>query len=484
GSMGVDVPLAVLSDQPQHLSSYFKQFFAQVTNPPIDPIRERLVMSLATFIGNNGNILDEDPRHCHCVAAKQPILSNRELEKLRSIDTGSFQAKTLQTYFKADGKPGALARGLERLCRYSEDAVNDGFEVLILSDRAMDSEHAPIPSLLAVSAVHHHLIKKGMRGSVGLVVEAGDVWEVHHFACLLSFGATAINPYLALATIQTRHAAGLLGADLPAEKLAYNYIKAVCDGLLKIFSKMGISTLQSYHGAQVFEILGLNQSVVDQYFNGAVTRIQGLGLDEIARETLYKHAHGYKQETTVGPELLDAGGVYQWRRKGEAHMFDPESVHLLQHATRTGNYDTYKRYAKLLNEHPNQLFTIRGLLGFAKHRPSIALEEVEPAEALMKRFATGAMSFGSISHEAHSTLAIAMNRIGGKSNTGEGGEDPLRYEHMANGDSMRSAIKQIASARFGVTAHYLTNADELQIKMAQGAKPGEGGQLPGHKVDD
>jgi glutamate synthase (NADPH/NADH) large chain len=484
GSMGVDVPLAVLSDQPQHLSSYFKQFFAQVTNPPIDPIRERLVMSLATFIGNNGNILDEDPRHCHCVAAKQPILSNRELEKLRSIDTGSFQAKTLQTYFKADGKPGALQRGLERLCRYAQDAVDDGFEVLILSDRAMDSEHAPIPSLLAVSAVHHHLIKKGMRGSVGLVVEAGDVWEVHHFACLLSFGATAINPYLALATIQTRHAAGLLGTALPAEKLAYNYIKAVCDGLLKIFSKMGISTLQSYHGAQVFEILGLNQRVVDQYFTGAVTRIEGLGLDELATETLHKHFQGFRQETTVGPELLATGGVYQWRRQGEAHMFDPESVHLLQHATRTGNYQTYKKYARLLNEHPNQLFSIRGLLGFAKHRPSIALEEVEPAENIMKRFATGAMSFGSISHEAHSTLAIAMNRIGGKSNTGEGGEDPLRYEVMENGDSMRSAIKQIASARFGVTAHYLTNADELQIKMAQGAKPGEGGQLPGHKVDE
>jgi glutamate synthase (NADPH/NADH) large chain len=484
GSMGVDVPLAVLSDQPQHLSSYFKQFFAQVTNPPIDPIRERLVMSLATFIGNNGNILDENQMHCHCVAARQPILNNLELEKLRSIDTGSFHAKTLQTYFKADGKPGALQRGLERLCRYAEDAVHDGFEVLILSDRAIDSEHAPIPSLLAVSAVHHHLIKRGMRGSVGLVVEAGDVWEVHHFACLLAFGATAINPYLALATIQTRHAAGHLVSDLPYSKLAYNYIKAVCDGLLKIFSKMGISTLQSYHGAQVFEILGLNQSVVDRYFTGAVTRIQGLGLDEIAKETLFKHFQGFKQETTVGPELLATGGVYQWRRKGEAHMFDPETVHLLQHATRTGNYDTYKKYAKLLNEHPNQLFTIRGLLGFAKHRPSIALEEVEPAEALMKRFATGAMSFGSISHEAHSTLAIAMNRIGGKSNTGEGGEDPLRYEHMENGDSMRSAIKQIASARFGVTAHYLTNADELQIKMAQGAKPGEGGQLPGHKVDE
>jgi len=483
GSMGTDVPLAVLSDQPQHLSNYFKQFFAQVTNPPIDPIRERLVMSLATFIGNNGNILDEDQRHCHCVAARQPVLTNLELEKLRSIDTGLFHAKTLQTYFKADGRAGALQRGLERLCRYAEDAVHDGFEVLILSDRALDSEHAPMPALLAVSAVHHHLIRRGLRGSVGLVVEAGDVWEVHHFACLLAFGATAINPYLALATIQTRHAAGLWEDGRPAAELARNYVRAVCDGLLKIFSKMGISTLQSYHGAQVFEILGLSQAVVDAYFTGAVTRIGGLGLDEIARETLYKHFQGFRAETVVGPELLGAGGVYQWRRQGEAHMFNPETVHLLQHATRTGNYETYRKYARLLNEHPNQKFTLRGLLDFAHHRPGIALSEVEPAENIMRRFATGAMSFGSISHEAHSTLAIAMNRIGGKSNTGEGGEDPARYAPLPGGDSARSAIKQVASARFGVTAHYLTNADELQIKMAQGAKPGEGGQLPGHKVD-
>ena len=484
GSMGVDVPLAVLSDQPQHLSSYFKQFFAQVTNPPIDPIRERLVMSLATFLGNNGNILDEDKHHCHCVALRQPILSNLELEKLRSIDTGMFNAKTLQTYFRADGKAGALENGLARLCRYAEDAVNDGFEVLILSDRAVDSEHAPIPSLLAVSAVHHHLIKLGFRGSVGLVVEAGDVWEVHHFACLLSFGATAINPYLALATIRTMHEAGHFNTTLDHAQLNYNYIKAVCDGLLKIFSKMGISTLQSYHGAQVFEILGLNQAVVDAYFCGAVTRIGGLGLDEIARETLYKHFQGFKSTTPEEQTLLPDGGLYHWRRRGEAHMFNPETVHLLQLATRTNNYATYQRYAKLVNEQPERMFTLRGLLDFAHHRDPISLEEVEPAEGIMKRFATGAMSFGSISHEAHSTLAIAMNRIGGKSNTGEGGEDPLRYEGMPNGDSMRSAIKQVASARFGVTAHYLTNADELQIKMAQGAKPGEGGQLPGHKVDE
>ncbi|GAB2465947.1 glutamate synthase [Hymenobacter qilianensis] len=484
GSMGVDVPLAVLSDQPQHLSSYFKQFFAQVTNPPIDPIRERLVMSLATFIGNNGNILDEDKMHCHCVALHQPILTNHELEKLRSIDTGLFHAKTLMSYFKADGKPGSLQNGVDRLCRYAEDAVSDGFEVLILSDRALDSEHAPIPSLLAVSAVHHHLIRKGYRGSVGLVVEAGDVWEVHHFACLLAFGATAINPYLALSTIRTMHAGGQFDSPEHHPQLAKNYVKAVCDGLLKIFSKMGISTLQSYHGAQVFEILGLNQEVVDYCFTGAVTRIGGLGFDEIARETLYKHFQGFTSTTLEEQQLLPDGGVYQWRRRGEAHMFNPETVHLLQHATRTNNYQTYQRYARLLNESSARAFTIRGLLDFAYHREPIALGEVEPAESIMRRFATGAMSFGSISHEAHSTLAIAMNRIGGKSNTGEGGEDAMRYEPLPNGDSMRSSIKQIASARFGVTAHYLTNADELQIKMAQGAKPGEGGQLPGHKVDE
>ncbi|MCR5886524.1 glutamate synthase large subunit [Hymenobacter sp. J193] len=484
GSMGVDSPLAVLSDQPQHLSSYFKQFFAQVTNPPIDPIRERLVMSLATFIGNNGNILDEDKMHCHCVALRQPILTNHELEKLRSIDTGLFNAKTINTYFRADGKPGALQAGLARLCRYAEDAVDDGFEVLILSDRALDSEHAAIPSLLAVSAVHHHLIRKGYRGSVGLVVEAGDAWEVHHFACLLAFGATAINPYLALSTIRTLHYEGRLGAGLAVPKLEANYQKAVCDGLLKIFSKMGISTLQSYHGAQVFEILGINRAVVDQYFTGAVTRIGGLGLDEIAHETLFKHFQGFRTSTLEEQNLLPEGGVYQWRRRGEAHQFNPETVHLLQHATRTGSYETYQRYARLVNTPGKSAFTLRGLLDFAHHRPAVPLEEVEPAENIMRRFATGAMSFGSISHEAHSTLAIAMNRIGGKSNTGEGGEDPMRYEVMENGDSMRSAIKQVASARFGVTAHYLTNADELQIKMAQGAKPGEGGQLPGHKVDE
>src|SRR5690606_6892516 len=311
GSMGTDVPLAVLSEHPQHLSSYFKQYFAQVTNPPIDPIRERLVMSLSTFIGNSGNILDEDKMHCHCVALEHPIVTSRDLEKLRSIDTGIFQAKTLQTYFKADGKEGSLEEGLARLCRYAEDAVRDGFEVLILSDRAIDSQHAAIPSLLAVSAVHHHLIKTGYRGAVGLVVEAGDVWEVHHFACLLAFGATAINPYMALASIRTLKEEGVIETSLTWPELSKNYVKAVCSGLLKIFSKMGISTLQSYNGAQIFEVLGIHKDVVDRYFCGAVSRIGGLGLDDIAREVLSKHDRGFRSEKKTN--LLPEGGIYAWR---------------------------------------------------------------------------------------------------------------------------------------------------------------------------
>jgi glutamate synthase (NADPH/NADH) large chain len=483
GSMGSDVPLAVLSNEPQHLSSYFKQLFAQVTNPPIDPIRERLVMSLANFVGNNGNLLEEDPLSCHCVALKQPVLSNHDLEKIRSIDTGIFQAKTLQTYFMADGKPGSLQRGIERICRYAVDAVMDGFEVLILSDRAIDSEHAAIPSLLATSAVHHHLIRKGLRGQVGLIVEAGDVWEVHHFACLVGFGATAINPYLALSTIRDMKLSGKLQSDLDANHLKKNYVKAISDGLLKVFSKMGISTLQSYQGAQIFEIIGINQSVIDKYFTGATSRIQGMGLDEIANEILIKHFFSFSKKN-IPIERLTVGGLYQWKRKGEFHLFNPQTIHLLQYSTRMNDYSTFKKYSKLVNDQGEKAATLRSLFQFKVNRPSISIDEVEPAENIYKRFATGAMSFGSISWEAHTTLAIAMNRLGGKSNTGEGGEDEIRYEKLANGDSMRSAIKQVASARFGVTSQYLTEADELQIKMAQGAKPGEGGQLPGHKVDE
>jgi len=483
GSMGSDIPLAILSDQPQHLSSYFKQLFAQVTNPPIDPIRERLVMSLATFIGNNGSMLTEDPMSCHTVALKHPVLTNRDLEKIRSIDTGAFQAKTLQCYFRADGKPGTLKKALDRICRYAVDAVEDGFEVLVLQDRAIDSEHAPIPSLLATSAIHHHLIRKGLRGKVGIIVEAGDVWEVHHFACLIAFGATAINPYLALSSIRDIKLSGKMQTEIDAEHLKKNYIKAVNEGLLKVFSKMGISTLQSYHGAQIFEIIGLNQEVVDKYFTGAVSRIEGMGLDEIARESLAKHHLGFSRKT-IPVDRLPVGGVYQWKRKGEFHLFNPQTIHLLQQSTRTADFSMFKKYSRLVNEQGEKACTLRSLFQFNPNRPAISIDEVEPAENIYKRFATGAMSFGSISWEAHTTLAIAMNRLGGKSNTGEGGEDEVRYNLMENGDSMRSAIKQVASARFGVTSQYLTEADELQIKMAQGAKPGEGGQLPGHKVDD
>src|SRR5436189_72729 len=483
GSMGIDTPLAILSEQPQHLSSYFKQLFAQVTNPPIDPIRERLVMSLATFVGNNGNMLMEDPLTCHSVALKQPVLNNHDLEKIRSIDTGQFQAKTLQCYFRADGKPGSLKSALDRLCRYAVDAVHDGFKVLILQDRAIDSDHAPIPSLLAVSSIHHHLIRKGMRGQVGIIVEAGDAWEVHHFACLIAFGATAINPYLALSSIRDMKETGKLQTEQSEDQLKKNFIKAVNEGLLKVFSKMGISTLQSYQGAQIFEILGLDNDVVEKYFTGATSRIQGMGLDEIAKEALVKHFFAFSKKD-IPVDRLPVGGIYQWKRKGEFHLFNPQTIHLLQHSTKTNDYATFKKYSKVVNDQGEKACTLRSQFRFKRNRPSISIDEVEAAENIYKRFATGAMSFGSISWEAHTTLAIAMNRLGGKSNTGEGGEDERRYDRLPNGDYMRSAIKQVASARFGVTSLYLTEADELQIKMAQGAKPGEGGQLPGHKVDE
>lgn len=483
GSMGTDTPLAILSDEPQHLSSYFKQLFAQVTNPPIDPIRERMVMSLATFVGSQGSLLIEDPMASHCLALKHPILNNHELEKVRSIDTGIFQAKTLQCYFRADGKSGSLKKGLDRLCRYAVDAVEDGFEVIVLTDRSIDSEHAAIPTLLACSSVHHHLIRKGLRGKVGIIVEAGDVWEVHHYACLIGFGATAINPYMALSTIRDLKLHDKIKTDYDIDKLKKNYIKAVNEGLYKVFSKMGISTLQSYQGAQIFEIIGLDSEVVSRYFTGATSRIEGMGLDEIAIEILAKHELAFAKKSSP-VDRLTVGGVYQWKRRGEFHLFNPQTIHLLQHSTSTADYASFKKYSKLVNDQSEKACTLRSLLQFMPTRPSISMDEVEPASSIYKRFATGAMSFGSISWEAHTTLAIAMNRLGGKSNTGEGGEDEIRYEKLPNGDSMRSAIKQVASARFGVTSLYLTEADEIQIKMAQGAKPGEGGQLSGEKVDD
>ncbi|MFN8437500.1 MAG: glutamate synthase large subunit [Cytophagales bacterium] len=482
GSMGVDTPLAILSDQAQHLSSYFKQLFAQVTNPPIDPIRERMVMSLVSFVGGSQNLLEESAKHCHTVALKQPVLTNKDLAKLRYVDHASFQSKTVSTLFRADGTENALEKALEKVCNYAADAVEDKYEIIILSDRGIDSDHAPIPSLLAAAAVHHHLIRKGLRGKCGLVVEAGDVWETHHFATLIGFGVSAINPYMAFETIDNMKKHELIDTDLSNDKLHYNYVKAVGKGLLKIFSKMGISTLQSYQGAQIFEALGISKVVVDKYFTGTVSRIGGLDLNGIQKEALIKHRNGYPETPTLSRKL-QVGGVYQWKRRGEFHLFNPESIHLLQLSTKTNSYQTFKKYTKVINDQSKRACTLRSLLNFKKGT-SISIDEVEPVSEIVKRFATGAMSFGSISYEAHSTLAIAMNRLGAKSNTGEGGEDEFRFTPKPNGDLERSAIKQVASGRFGVTANYLTNADELQIKMAQGAKPGEGGQLPGHKVDD
>ncbi len=483
GSMGTDAPLSILSDQAQHLSHYFKQLFAQVTNPPIDPIRERMVMSLVSYVGGSLNLLTETPEHCRVVELHQPVLANKDLEKLRQLDQKHFQTKSIETYFKSDGKPGNLEKALNRLCQYAADAVNDGYSIIILSDRKIDSGHAPIPSLLATAAVHHHLIREGLRGKVGLVVEAGDAWEVHHFATLIAFGASAVNPYLAFETIAALKKDEIIKSDLSEDKLFYNFTKAINDGLLKVFSKMGISTLQSYQGAQIFEALGISKKVIDKYFTNTVSRIEGLDLDGIAKEALIKHRQAFP-ETEQPHSKLEVGGIYQWKRRGEFHLFNPQTIHLLQQATRTNDYSVFKKYSKLVNDQSVKAATLRSLLKFKSAADPIPLEEVDSVEKLLKRFATGAMSFGSISHEAHSTLAIAMNRIGGKSNCGEGGEDEIRFETLPNGDSMRSAIKQVASGRFGVTSYYLANADELQIKMAQGAKPGEGGQLPGHKVDD
>jgi len=482
GSMGNDTPLAVLSNQAQHLSNYFKQLFAQVTNPPIDPIRERLVMSLASHVGGSLNLLEESPEHCITLELPTPILSNNELEKIRYIDHRHLQTKTIYTYFRADGQPGALENGLNRVCQYVTDAIEDGFTIIILSDRSFDSGHAQIPSLLAVAAVHHDLIRKGLRGKVGLLVEAGDVWETHHYATLIGYGASGVNPYLVYQTIHDMKKRNLFSEDLTEEKALYHYKKAVAGELLKVMSKMGISTLQSYHGAQIFEALGIHQTVVDQYFTGTVSRIGGLLLDDIAKEALAKHQLAFPK-TSNGFPHLEVGGVYQWKQRGEAHLFNPQTIHLLQQSTKTKDYTLFKKYTSLINEQSEKAITLRSLLKF-KTGKSIPLEAVEPKENIFKRFATGAMSFGSISHEAHSTLAIAMNRIGGKSNCGEGGEDEIRFHKKENGDWENSAIKQVASGRFGVTSYYLTNASELQIKMAQGAKPGEGGQLPGHKVDD
>jgi len=481
GSMGADNPIAVLSDRPQQLSHYFKQLFAQVTNPPIDPIRERVVMDLRTYVGGFKNVLTESPEHCRRIAIPQPVLTNEDLSKLIHVDHNHFQTKKLDIVFPANGKPGVLEHTLDRVCRYAEDAIDEGYSIILLSDFAKDSDHAPIPSVLAAAAVHHFLIRAGKRGKADLILEVGDVREVHHFATVLGFGASAINPYMALDTIRDMEKEDLLNG-LDSNTAIKNYIKAIDGGLLKIFSKMGISTLASYQGAQIFEIVGINSDVVEKYFTSTISRIEGLSLDDIAKETLLKHRKGYPARGGA-QKVLDPGGEYAWRKDGERHLFNPTTIRLLQECTRDKDYAKYKEYSKTVDDQSKAAYTLRGLMEFNSDRQPISIDEVEPAENILKRFATGAMSFGSISWEAHTTLAIAMNRIGSRSNSGEGGEDPKRYTKLPNGDDMCSATKQIASGRFGVNSYYLSKASELQIKMAQGAKPGEGGHLPGHKVN-
>ncbi|MHA7130596.1 glutamate synthase large subunit [Algoriphagus namhaensis] len=479
GSMGADTPLAVLSKQSQHIANYFKQLFAQVSNPPIDPIRERLVMSLFTRIGEGYNILDESPQHTKQIHISQPVFLNEDLEKIQQMEHLGYRSRKLFAHFTADHQQGRLLEALDRLCNEAVEAIEEGKNILIISDRNSDETKAPVPSLLAIGAVHHHLVKKKLRTKAGLVLESGDIRETHHFATAIGYGASAINPYLALETLLEAHEAGRMPGVESPKVLFENYQTAIGKGLLKVLSKMGISTLQSYQGAQIFEALGLGPEVIDRCFKGTISRISGISFDDLAEEVLVRHRAAYQTDTPV----LETGGVYQWKRRGEKHLFNPETIHLLQKSTRLGDYELYKKFAQKVNKQSKDALTLRGLFEFKK-RISIPLEEVEPASNIMKRFATGAMSFGSISHEAHSTLAIAMNRIGAKSNSGEGGEDEVRFHPKENGDWERSAIKQVASGRFGVTSNYLSNADEIQIKMAQGAKPGEGGQLPGHKVDE
>ncbi len=482
GSMGTDTPLAVLSHQSQHLANYFKQLFAQVTNPPIDPIRERSVMSLFAMLGGEGNLLETKPEHAKFIHIDHPILTNEEISQLKQLHHQDFKAGVIDAVYKADDQKGRLKAAVRNICAIAEDLTRNGCNILIISDRKSDNKLAPIPSLLATGAIHHHLIQEGLRGQTSLVIESGDTRETHHFATLIGFGASAINPYMTFATIAQLKEHGTFDVKYSLGDLIGIYQKAIGKGLLKIMSKIGISTLQSYHGAQIFEALGINHEVIDMCFKGTISRIEGLSFDGIAREVNTRHKLAYPEIDIPNPRL-EVGGVYQWKRRGEYHLFNPQSIHLLQHCTKTNNYDTYKKYAKIINDQLEQACTLRGLMEFRKGNP-IPIEEVEPIEKIMKRFVTGAMSFGSISHEAHTTLAIAMNRIGGKSNSGEGGEDEIRFEPKPNGDWERSATKQVASGRFGVTSYYLANADELQIKMAQGAKPGEGGQLPGHKVDE
>jgi glutamate synthase (NADPH/NADH) large chain len=480
GSMGYDAPLAILSKRPQRLYSYFKQLFAQVTNPPIDAIREEIITATGTTIGPERNLLKPEPESCRQIKVKSPILSNEEFAKLRHIRRPGFKSITLPIFFKvAEGARG-LEAALDELCEAADRVIDHGHNILILSDRGIDRDNAAIPALLAVACLHHHLIRVGTRTKISLLLESGEPREVHHFALLLGYGISAVNPYLALESLDDMIRQGLL-VNISHEKAIQNYIKASTKGVIKVLSKMGISTIQSYRGAQIFEALGLEQSFVDQYFTWTPSRIGGVGLEVIAREALIPHEKAYAEQDR-GELVLPSGGEYQWRRDGEEHIYQAHTIHALQQACRNNDYALFKKFTEAVNGQQEMLYTLRGLLDFNLDGAAIPIDEVESVDDIVKRFKSGAMSYGSISKEAHESMAIAMNRIGGKSNTGEGGEDPARFIPDANGDSRRSAIKQVASGRFGVTSNYLVNADEIQIKMAQGAKPGEGGQLPGRKV--
>ncbi|GMN03425.1 glutamate synthase large subunit [Erythrobacter sp. MTPC3] len=483
GSMGTDTPIAVLSDKARLLYDYFKQNFAQVTNPPIDPIREELVMSLLSMIGPRPNLLGHDAGTHKRLEVKQPILTNDDLAKIRSVEStvdGAFRCATIDTTWDVEAGVEGIELAIREMCWAATEAVLQDHNILVLSDRAQDEGRIPMPALLATAAVHHHLVRQGLRMQTGLVVETGEAREVHHFCVLAGYGAEAINPYVAFETLEDirrrKH------SEISAEEVQQNFIKAIGKGIRKVMSKMGISTYQSYCGAQIFDAVGLSSDFVEQYFTGTSTTIEGVGLAQVAEESVRRHAQAYG-DNPLYKSMLDVGGIYQYRLRGEEHAWTPANVAQLQHAVRGNDAKNYEEFAKSVNEQSERLLTIRGLLELKKADSAIPLDEVEPASEIVKRFSTGAMSLGSISHEAHSTMALAMNRIGGRSNTGEGGEEPFRFRPMENGDSMRSRIKQVASGRFGVTTEYLVNADDIQIKMAQGAKPGEGGQLPGHKVD-
>jgi len=483
GSMGTDTPIAVLSRRPRLLFDYFKQNFAQVTNPPIDPIREELVMSLLSMIGPRPNLLGHAAGTHKRLEVSQPILTNEDLAKIRSVEEaldGAFRTATIDMTWDAASGVDGLEMAIKEMCWAATEAVLADKNILILSDRAQSEDRIDMPALLATAAVHHHLVRQGLRMQTGLVVETGEAREVHHFCALAGYGAEAVNPYLAFETLEQVRKNKF--PELTTKQVQKNYVKAIGKGIQKVMSKMGISTYQSYCGAQIFDAVGLSSQFVDQFFTGTATTIEGIGLKEVAEEAVRRHAAAYG-DNPIYKNMLDVGGIYQYRLRGEDHAWTPETVANLQHAVRGNSWSNYEEFARSINEQSERLLTIRGLMDLKKADQPLDLSEVESAESIVKRFATGAMSYGSISWEAHTTLAVAMNRIGGKSNTGEGGEDPSRFSPMENGDSMRSAIKQVASGRFGVTSEYLVNADDIQIKMAQGAKPGEGGQLPGHKVD-